>query len=97
MTRNGEGKNTVLFGVPLSTALHSKIKDAYYALLNNPELVECFLPLPNEECYLNLPNTIAVDSPLNFKTIKEKQLEDKELKNWSENSQIDTLLSKWAQ
>ena len=84
VTQNVEGNNVVQLGWPLRAVLHYKMKDTYYSLLNNLELVECFLTLPNEECYLNLPNTIALESPLNFETIKEKQLEDEELKNWAD-------------
>ena len=81
MTQNGEGKNTVPLGVPLSTALHSKSKKVYHSLLDNPEVVECSLTLPDEECYLNIPNIIVPEIPLNFETIKEKQLKVEELKN----------------
>ena len=38
-----------------------------------------FSTLPIEECYLNLPDDNAVDSPLNMQTISEKQKEDTEL------------------
>ena len=72
VTQNGKGKHAVPLVVPLSTSLHSKSEDAYHSLLDNPELVECFLTLSNDECYLNLPNIITADSPLNFKTIKDK-------------------------
>ena len=66
MPPNGEGKNVVPFGVPLSAALHSKSKNAHYSLIDVPVVVEYFLTLPDEEYYLNLPNTIAAESPLNF-------------------------------
>jgi len=39
-----------------------------------------FLDTPHiEECYLNLPNDSAVDSPLDMQTISEKQEEGTEL------------------
>ena len=45
----------------------------------DPELVECFLSLPWDKCYLNIPSTNAAESPLNMETIKEKQQEDTDL------------------
>ena len=80
MTSTLEGKNAVPIGVPLSVAV-----EAHYSLINDHELSQCFLTLPDEECYLNLPHTTARDRLLNFETIKEKQLEDNKLRNWTEN------------
>jgi len=51
----------------------------FHSILDDPELAECFMALPDEECYLNLPNTSAVDSPLDMQTISEKQKDDTEL------------------
>ncbi len=45
-------------------------------------MVECFLTLPDEECYLNFPTTDHEDSPLNFENIREKQQADAELLEW---------------
>ena len=45
----------------------------FHSILNDPDIAECFLTLPIEECYLNLPNDGAVDSPLDMQTISEKQ------------------------
>ena len=66
MTPTLEGKNTVPLGVPLSAAV-----EAHFSLIDDHKLSQCFLTLPDEECYLNLPHTTARDSPLNFETIKE--------------------------
>ena len=41
-------------------------------------MVECFLNLPDEECYLYLPDKI-IDHPLDMENIKESQTTDKEL------------------
>ena len=42
------------------------------SIMDDPDIAECFLTLPIEECYLNLPNASAVDSPLDMETISEK-------------------------
>ena len=77
MTLNIEGQNTIPLRVPLDINLYNKSKDSYFSLLDDPELVKCFLTVPDEACYLNLSNTIAAESEM----IREKQLEDEELKN----------------
>ena len=51
----------------------------FYFSIDEPKLAECFLALPNKECYLNIPNTSAVDSPLDIQTIHENQIEDMKL------------------
>jgi hypothetical protein len=51
----------------------------FHSLIDEPELARCFLALPDEECYLNIPNESALDSPLDIQTIHEKQKEDTEL------------------
>ena len=56
--------------------------ETYYSLADDPELVECFLTLPDEECYLNFPTTDHEDSPLNFESIRQKQQADAELLEW---------------
>ena len=51
----------------------------FHSILDDPDIADCFMTLPIEECYLNLPNESAVDSPLDMQTISEKQKEDTEL------------------
>ena len=48
-------------------------------MLENPELVECFVNLPEEDCYLNLPNVVEDKHPLDMDLIKEKQYADEVL------------------
>ena len=44
------------------------------------QLAECSLALPKQEgCYLNLPDTSAVDSPLDIQTIHGSHQDDTEL------------------
>ena len=50
--------------------------ETYYSLADDPELVECFLTLPNEECYLNFPTTDHEENSLNFENRREKQQAD---------------------
>ena len=40
----------------------------FHSFLEDPELAECFLALPNEESFLNLPNNTAMESPLDIQT-----------------------------
>ncbi len=51
----------------------------FHSIMDDQELAECFLALPDEECYLNLPNTGAVDSPLDIESIHDNQKDDAEL------------------
>ena len=51
----------------------------FHSILDDPDIADCFMTLPIEECYLNLPNESAVDSPLDMQTISEKQKENTEL------------------
>ena len=51
----------------------------FHSLTDEPKLAECFLALPNEECYLNIHNTSMIDSLLDIQTIHENQKEDTEL------------------
>ena len=60
VAQNKVGKNTVCCGVPLGTKLYSKIEDYFHSLINDPELVECLLTLPNKKCYLDMSDLIAV-------------------------------------
>ena len=65
-TNNGDAKSTIKY-------------ENFHSFLDDPDIAECFMTLPIEECYLNLPNVSAVDSPLDMETISEKQQEDTEL------------------
>ncbi len=47
--------------------------------MDDLDIADCFLTLPEEECYLNLPDDSAVDSPLDMQTTITKQKEDPEL------------------
>ena len=44
----------------------------FHSILDDPDMAEYFLALPLEECFLNLPNSSAVDSPLDMQTISKK-------------------------
>ena len=71
------GKNA---GRSANNENESTIKyENFHSILDDPQLAECFLALPDEDCYLNLPNTSAVDSPLDLQTISESQQDDTEL------------------
>ena len=59
--------------------LNSKTQDAFYSMMEDPELVECFMNLPEEDCYLNLPNVLEDEHPLDLNLIKEKQYADEAL------------------
>ena len=82
-----EGKNVhIAPNVTRRPSLKRKIsndtntmQDAYYSILEDKELVECFLALPNEECYLNLPFEEVTENPLNLENMREKQYADTEL------------------
>jgi hypothetical protein len=39
----------------------------------NKEMFECFTCLPDEECYLNLPDNMVDTNPLDMENIKEQQ------------------------
>ena len=47
-------------------------QENFHSIMDDPDIAECFLTLPIEECYLNLPNDSAVDRPLDMQTISEK-------------------------
>ena len=51
----------------------------FHSLIDESKLAECFSALPEKECYLNIPNTSTVDSPLDIQTIHENKKEDTEL------------------
>jgi len=42
-------------------------------------MLECFTCLPSEECYLNLPEDLVTDNPLDMENIKDKQDTDNTL------------------
>ena len=44
-----------------------------FLLREDSEMLECFTCLPLEECYLNLPEDLVTDNPLDMENIKEKQ------------------------
>ena len=60
-------------------AANNEIDNTFYSLLDDPELAECLLALPHDECYLNLPTSNASENPLDLETLKEKQNADNEL------------------
>ena len=64
----------------VSLPCKGKIKyENFFSVMQDAELLECFLTLQEEECFLNLPNTTATDSPLDIQTISERQAKDEEL------------------
>ena len=64
--------NTV--GKSTDNVTKSTIKyENFHSILDDPDIAVCFLTLPIEECYLNLYNDSAVDSPLDMQTISEKK------------------------
>ena len=70
------GLNTVGKSLPSKSTIKY---ENFCSILDDPDLAECFMALPNEECYLNLPNNSAVESPLDIQNISEKQQKDKQL------------------
>ncbi len=53
--------------------------DNYFSLVDNRENFECFKCLPDEECYLNLPDDMVDTNPLDTENIKEQQDADDSL------------------
>ncbi len=51
---------------------------AYYSFFDDKAIVDCLLSLPGL-CYLNLPEDMLEDNPLDIENIKEKQDLDNEL------------------
>jgi hypothetical protein len=47
--------------------------DNYFAWTDDIEMFECFKCLPDEECYLNLPDDMVDNNPLDMENIKEQQ------------------------
>ena len=59
--------------------LNPNTQNAFYSMLEDPELVGCFVNLPEENCYLHLPNVAEDKHPLDMNLIKEKQYADEVL------------------
>ena len=55
----------------------------FCSILEDPELAGCFMTLPYQECFLNLPNDSATESPLDIQTISENQKKDSKLTAWA--------------
>ncbi len=47
--------------------------DNFFLLTEDSEMLECFTCLPSEEFYLNLPDDLVTDNPLDMENIKENQ------------------------
>jgi hypothetical protein len=47
--------------------------DNYFPWVDDREMFECFKCLPDEECYLNLPDDMVDTNPLDMENIKEPQ------------------------
>ncbi len=55
--------------------------DCHFSFTDDREMMECFTHLPDEQCYLNLPQDSAINNPLDMEAIKEKQEADNELQH----------------
>ena len=64
------------------------IKDSYYSIFEDPEMVECFLAIEDtscldlikdNDCFLNFPEIEIEQIPLNIENIKEAQDEEERL------------------
>jgi hypothetical protein len=77
------GKNSIPIDIYRDTnklsTVNTNTKDTFYSMLEDPELVECFANLPEEDCFLNLPNVVEDEHPLDMELIKEKQYADETL------------------
>jgi hypothetical protein len=58
--------------------------DNYFSWTDDKETLKCFACLPDEECYLNLPDDLVTENPLDMENIKEKQEPDKVLQHHAE-------------
>ena len=75
-----EDLTTTSVGKSPDSASKSTIKyENFYSLFEDAEIAECMLNLPDEEFYLNLPNTKAAESPLDMQTISEQQIKHEKL------------------
>ncbi len=52
--------------------------DYYFSWTDDRDILGSFAFLPDEECYLNLPDDIVEDNPLDTENIKEQQDADNE-------------------
>jgi len=66
ITTNGDTRGTIMY-------------ENFHSILDDPDIADFLMTLPTEECYLNLPNESAVDSPLDMQMISKKQKKDTEL------------------
>ena len=55
--------------------------DCHFLFTDDREMTKCFVHLPEEECYLNLPPDSVINNPLDMDAIKEQQDADNELQN----------------
>jgi hypothetical protein len=53
--------------------------ESFFSLADDRDMLQCFACLPTEECYLNLPDDLVTDNPLDMENIKEKQDADNAL------------------
>jgi hypothetical protein len=44
--------------------------DNYFSWTDDKDMRKCFACLPDEECYLNLPDDLVTDNPLEWKISK---------------------------
>jgi hypothetical protein len=58
--------------------------DNFFSLTEDSEMLKYFTCLPSEECYINLPDDLVTDNPLNMENIKEKQDADNALQQHTE-------------
>ncbi len=58
--------------------------DNYFSWTDDQEMLQYFTHLPDEECYLNLPNDLITDNPLDIENIKENQDTDDTLQQQTE-------------
>jgi len=59
----------------------------FFSLTEDSEMLKCFTCLPSEECYLNLPDDLVTDNPLDMENIREKQDADNALQQHTESIQ----------
>ena len=64
--------------------LQDECANAQFSLLENPELVNCFMNLPEEDSYLHLPSVNRDKNPLNMEYVNGEQINDDELAKWQE-------------
>ncbi len=62
--------------------------DNYFSWTDDPKMLQCFTYLPDKECYLNLPDDLITDNPLDMQNIKENQDADNALQQQAKSIQI---------